>query len=84
MYSLKRFLCALLAIVVLLFQLTTSVESAPYNDILPPAPTYAPGSRQVVKNLLQRVIGDNSSNDNSASNDSSSEERQRYRQRQRY
>uniref|UniRef100_A0A2M4C554 Putative secreted protein n=1 Tax=Anopheles marajoara TaxID=58244 RepID=A0A2M4C554_9DIPT len=86
MYSLKRFLCALLAIVVLLFQLT-SVESAPYNDILQPFPTNAPASsasRQLVQNLLQRVVGDNSSNDNSASNDSSSEERPRYRQRQRY
>uniref|UniRef100_A0A2M3ZEM8 Putative secreted peptide n=1 Tax=Anopheles braziliensis TaxID=58242 RepID=A0A2M3ZEM8_9DIPT len=87
MYSLKRFLCALLAIVVLLFQLS-SVESAPYNDILQPLSTNAPSSsasRQTVKNLFRRVIvGDSSSNSNSASNDDSSEEQQPYRQRQRY
>uniref|UniRef100_A0A2M4DQH9 Putative secreted protein n=1 Tax=Anopheles darlingi TaxID=43151 RepID=A0A2M4DQH9_ANODA len=81
MYSLKRFLCVLLAVVVLLFQLS-SVDSAPYNDIL--QPTNAPASRQLVKNLLKRVVGDNSnSNDNSDSIESS-EERQPHRQPQRY
>nr|NP_001405075.1 uncharacterized protein LOC128924183 precursor [Anopheles funestus] len=69
MLSWKRYLFVVLA-VMLLVQLDTAASS-PFNDLQPTGRPATTG--QTLKNILQRAIGDNSSDESKASSGSSEE-----------